>query len=146
MDSFATLFVYNLGLDYYSKYIERIGAIDAAAVHTAASRHLVPERMLVVAVGDRQKIEADLEKLNLGAMEVRERKETSSSLSDSTDSRLPRALQRDRRSGEFFRDHREPLALRLSLIPEKAFLLPSCPSCKCSWLAAAGRIKFSTNL
>ena len=72
VDSFRTLFVYNLGLDYYSKYIERIGSLDAAAVHTAASRHLVPDRMLVVAVGDRQKIEADLVKLNLGAMEVRD--------------------------------------------------------------------------
>ena len=72
VDSFRTLFVYNLGLDYYSKYIERIGTLDAAAVHTAASRHLVPDRMLVVAVGDRQKIEADLVKLNLGAMELRD--------------------------------------------------------------------------
>ena len=72
VDSFRTLFVYNLGLDYYSKYIERIASLDAAAVHTAASRHLVPDRMLVVAVGDRQKIEADLVKLNLGAMEVRD--------------------------------------------------------------------------
>ena len=41
-------------------------------MHTAASRHLVPDRMLVVAVGDRQKIEADLVKLNLGAMELRD--------------------------------------------------------------------------
>jgi zinc protease len=72
VDSFRTLFVYNLGLDYYPKYIERIGTLDAAAVHTAASRHLVPDRMLVVAVGDRQKIEGELMKLNLGAMEVRD--------------------------------------------------------------------------
>ena len=28
--SFATLFVYDLGLDYYSKYIERVVGIDAA--------------------------------------------------------------------------------------------------------------------
>ena len=72
VSSFATLFVYNLGLDYYSKYIERIGVLDAAGIHAAASKHLVPERMLVVAVGDRQKIEADLMKLNLGAAEVRD--------------------------------------------------------------------------
>ena len=32
----------------------------------------MPERMLVVAVGDRQKIEADLKKLNLGTMELRD--------------------------------------------------------------------------
>jgi zinc protease len=72
VDSFASLFVYDLGLDYYSKYIEKVGALDAGAVHAAARKHLIPERMLVVAVGDRQKIEADLVKLNLGAMELRD--------------------------------------------------------------------------
>ena len=70
--SFATLFIYDLGLDYYSKYIERVGNIDAATAHAAAKKHLVPERMLVVAVGDRQKIEADLKKLNLGKAEYRD--------------------------------------------------------------------------
>ena len=70
--SFANLFIYDLGLDYYSKYIERVGNIDAAAVQAAARKHLVPEKMLVVAVGDRQKIEADLAKLNLGAAELRD--------------------------------------------------------------------------
>ena len=70
--SFATLFVYDLGLDYYSKYIERVVGIDAAVAHAAARKHLQPERMLVVAVGDRQKIEAELKKLNLGAAEYRD--------------------------------------------------------------------------
>jgi zinc protease len=70
-DSFSTLFVYALGLDYYSQYIERLGSIDSAAAHAAARKYLVPERLLVVAVGDRQKIEADLKKLNLGAIEYR---------------------------------------------------------------------------
>jgi zinc protease len=70
--SFATLFVYDLGLDYYSKYLESILGIDAATAHTAAQKHLTPERMLVVAVGDRKKIEADLAKLNLGSVEYRD--------------------------------------------------------------------------
>jgi len=70
--SFASLFVYDLGLDYYSKYIERVGAVEAAAVHAAAGKHLAPERMLVVAVGDRQKIEAELLKLSLGTAEFRD--------------------------------------------------------------------------
>jgi len=72
VDSFRTLFVYNLGLDYYSKYIERVGAIDSGAVQAVARKYLLPERMLVVAVGDRQKIEADLMKLNLGLAELRD--------------------------------------------------------------------------
>ena len=70
--SFASLFVYDLGLDYYSKYIEKVGSIDAATAHAAAQKYLLPERMLVVAVGDRQKIEADLKKLNLGTAEYRD--------------------------------------------------------------------------
>ena len=70
--SFSTLFVYDLGLDYYSKYIERVGSVDAKAVHAVAGKYLAPERMLVVAVGDRSKIEGDLTKLNLGAAEVRD--------------------------------------------------------------------------
>ena len=71
-DSFSTVFVYALGLDYYSKYIERLGSIDGPAAHAAARKYLVPERLLVVAVGDRQKIEADLKKLNLGTIEYRD--------------------------------------------------------------------------
>jgi zinc protease len=70
--SFANLFVYNLGLDYYSKYIERVAGIDAAATRASAQKYLAPDRMLVVAVGDRGKIEADLEKLNLGQAEYRD--------------------------------------------------------------------------
>ena len=53
--SFATLFVYDLGLDYFTKYIQRLGAIDTAAVRAAAEKYLVPERLVVVAVGDRAK-------------------------------------------------------------------------------------------
>ena len=71
-DSFSTVFVYALGMDYYSKYIERLGSIDGPAAHAAARKYLVPERLLVVAVGDRQKIEADLKKLNLGTIEYRD--------------------------------------------------------------------------
>ena len=70
--SFATLFVYDLGLDYYTKYIQRLGAIDGDAVQAAAQKHLAPERLVVIAVGDRAKIEADLKNLNLGADEYRD--------------------------------------------------------------------------
>jgi zinc protease len=70
--SFSTLFVYDLGLDYYSKYIERVVGIDASTAHAAAQKHLHPDRLLVVAVGDRAKIEADLKKLDLGTAEYRD--------------------------------------------------------------------------
>jgi zinc protease len=70
--SFSTLFVYGLGLDYYTQYSKRVTAIDAAAAQAAARKYLVPERLVVVAVGDRQKIDAELKKLNLGTVEYRD--------------------------------------------------------------------------
>ncbi len=70
--SFAALFIYNLGTDYYSKYVSRVTGIDAAAAHAAAGKHLGPDRLIVVAVGDRQKIEPELAKLNLGQVEYRD--------------------------------------------------------------------------
>jgi zinc protease len=70
--SFATLFVYNLGLDYYAKYVDRVTGIDVPSVQAAARKYLVPEHLLVVAVGDRQKIDGDLKKLNLGTAEYRD--------------------------------------------------------------------------
>jgi zinc protease len=69
--STASLFVYDLGLDYYTKLPLRYEAVTAAAVLSAAQKYLVPDRMIVVAVGDRARIGAELRKLNLGAMEIR---------------------------------------------------------------------------
>jgi zinc protease len=70
--SFSTLFVYGLGLDYYAQYPKKVTALDAAAAQAAARKYLVPERLVVVAVGDRQKIDAELKKLNLGSVEYRD--------------------------------------------------------------------------
>jgi zinc protease len=69
--STATLFVYDLGLDYYTKFAGRLAGVTAAGVRAAAQKHLVPERLLVVAAGDRAKIEPELSKLNLGETELR---------------------------------------------------------------------------
>jgi zinc protease len=70
--SLSTLYVYQLGLDYYAQYVERLLGIDAAAVQAAARKYLLPDRLLIVAVGDRQKIEADLKNLKVGAIEYRD--------------------------------------------------------------------------
>ena len=69
--STATLFVYDLGLDYYTTFPARLAGVTAEAVRSAAQKHLVPDRLLVVAAGDRAKIEPELQKLKLGAIEVR---------------------------------------------------------------------------
>lgn len=69
--STATLFIYDLGLDYYTKFPARLAGVTADAVRSAAQKHVVPDRLLVVAAGDRAKIEPELQKLKLGAIEVR---------------------------------------------------------------------------
>ena len=69
--STANIYVFDLGLDYFSKYPSRLSSVTAEQAKAAAEKYLVPEKLIVVAVGDRAKIRGDLQKLNLGAVEVR---------------------------------------------------------------------------
>jgi zinc protease len=68
--SFAQVYVYDLGLDYYSHVAERVQAVNADQALAAAKKYLVPERMVIVAVGDRARIEPELRKLNVAPVEV----------------------------------------------------------------------------
>ena len=68
--SFAALFAYDLPLDYYSTLADKYAAVTARQVQDVAQRYLKPEKLIVVAVGDRRKIEPQLRKLKLGAIEV----------------------------------------------------------------------------
>jgi zinc protease len=70
--SFSNVFIYDLGLDYFTKYPERVRAITSEHALKAARKYLVPERLIVITVGDRSKIEPELRKLNLGAVEIRD--------------------------------------------------------------------------
>jgi zinc protease len=72
VNSFSNIFVYDLGLDYYTRYAERVNAVTAGQALDVARRHIIPDRLVVIAVGDRAAIEADLRKLNLGAVEIRD--------------------------------------------------------------------------
>jgi zinc protease len=72
VDNFATVFVYGLGLDYYSRFAEQVAAVTDAQAVSAARKYLVPDNMVVVAVGDRAKIEPELQKLGLGPIELRD--------------------------------------------------------------------------
>ena len=67
----ANLYIYDLGLDYYTKLPDAGHRGDRRHGAAAAKKYLVPDRMIVVAVGDRAKIEAGLRKLNLGGVETR---------------------------------------------------------------------------
>jgi zinc protease len=72
VNSFSNVFTYDLGLDYYNRYAAQVNAVTAEQAVNVALRYLPPERLVIVAVGDRKVIEPELKKLNLGAIEVRD--------------------------------------------------------------------------
>ncbi|MBI4887860.1 MAG: insulinase family protein [Acidobacteria bacterium] len=72
VNSFSNIFVYDLGLDYYSRYAQEVGAVTAEQALAVARRYLERDRLVVIAVGDRAVIEPELRKLNLGAIEIRD--------------------------------------------------------------------------
>jgi zinc protease len=69
--SIGSMYIYGLGLDYYSKLPAQVEAVTSEAVQAAARKYLTPDRMIVVAVGDRAKIEPGLRALKLGEIEYR---------------------------------------------------------------------------
>jgi zinc protease len=70
--SIGQLFVHNLALDYYHDLPKEIGRISAAGAQHIAWKYIRPDEMVIVAVGDRDKIEPELAKLNLGPIEHRD--------------------------------------------------------------------------
>jgi zinc protease len=70
--SFAELFTYDLPLDYFSTLPDRINAVTIEQAQSVAQKYVQPDKTIVLAVGDRAKIEADMRKLNLGKVEIRD--------------------------------------------------------------------------
>jgi zinc protease len=70
--SFSNVFTYDLGLDYYNRYAQQVNAVTAEQAVNVALRYLQPQRLVIVAVGDRTVIEPELQKLNLGTIEIRD--------------------------------------------------------------------------
>nr|PZN22980.1 MAG: hypothetical protein DIU78_14700 [Pseudomonadota bacterium] len=60
----ASLFTDELPLDYYTRYPKTVAAVAPTEIQAAAER-ITPGRLLFVLVGDRQKIQPDLEKQGL---------------------------------------------------------------------------------
>ncbi len=60
----------NLPLDEWSTYVSKVSALDNATAARLAKEYLHPSDLLIVVVGDRVKIEADLRKLNVGEVSV----------------------------------------------------------------------------
>jgi zinc protease len=66
------LFTFNLPNDYYQTLPARFESVTASAVEKAAQQDVHPDHMIVVAVGDRAKIEPGLKQLSLGPIEYRD--------------------------------------------------------------------------
>jgi len=70
--NFSSVYTYDLGLDYFSKYPARISAVSADDVLAVAKKYVLPEQLIVICFGDRAKIEPELAKLQLAPVEVRD--------------------------------------------------------------------------
>jgi predicted Zn-dependent peptidase len=66
----AELVIYGLPDDYFNNYVRRVLAVTKDEVWRAAKKYLDPERIAIIVVGDRAKIEKDVRALNLGPMQV----------------------------------------------------------------------------
>jgi zinc protease len=67
------LFLLDLPPDYYAGLPGRLSSMTAAEVFAATKRHLAPDRMLIVAVGDRAQAEPQIGGLKLGSVAYRDR-------------------------------------------------------------------------
>jgi zinc protease len=65
------LFIYGLPVDYYQALPAEYLRLTPNEVEKAALDYVHPEAMILVAVGDRAKIQPGLEKLNFGPIELR---------------------------------------------------------------------------
>jgi zinc protease len=68
----GNLFIYKLPDNYFATLPQRFAAVTPQEVTKAAVDHIHPKQMIVVAVGDRAKIEPGLKELNLGPIEYRD--------------------------------------------------------------------------
>ncbi|MGK9369319.1 M16 family metallopeptidase [Melioribacter sp. Ez-97] len=60
------LVYYNLPKDYFNKYIDNILSVKDEEVNAAAKKYINPGNMIVVVVGDKNRIAEGIKKLNLG--------------------------------------------------------------------------------
>jgi zinc protease len=70
--NFSNVFVYDLGLDYYSGYAAAVEAVTAERAQAMARQYLAASSLRVVAVGDRRQIESGLRQLSLTPIEIRD--------------------------------------------------------------------------
>jgi predicted Zn-dependent peptidase len=65
----SELVIYNLPDTYFNTFTQKILAVTKGDVMRVAKKYVVPDKMAVIVVGDRKKIEKGIADLKLGAME-----------------------------------------------------------------------------
>jgi zinc protease len=66
------IFLYNRPLDYYTKLPMKYQAVSEADIARVAQQDLHPDQLVIVAAGDRAKIEPGLKDASLGPVEIRD--------------------------------------------------------------------------
>lgn len=65
-DQIGSMITYNLPEDEWKTYIDRVNTVDADAASAAAKNHIHPDALLIVVVGDLEKIEPGIRELGFG--------------------------------------------------------------------------------
>jgi zinc protease len=69
------IFTYALSQDQWKNYVAEVQAVDDSTALRVAKKYIRPEALLIVVVGDREKIESKIQELNLGSLHVIEEDE-----------------------------------------------------------------------
>jgi len=70
--SIGSIFLYDRPLDYYAALPAKYRSVTAADVARVAKEDVHPDELIIVAAGDRAKIEPQLKDAGLGPVEVRD--------------------------------------------------------------------------
>jgi zinc protease len=68
-DALGTVFLFDRPLDYYAKLPEKYQSVTSTEVGRVAMEDVHPDQLVIVAVGDRSKIEPGLKELNIAPVE-----------------------------------------------------------------------------
>jgi zinc protease len=63
-------YIFSLPDDYFNNYIEKIKSVPLEEVNRAAEENIFPEEAVILIVGDKNKVSAQLENLNLGEVKL----------------------------------------------------------------------------
>lgn len=64
--------LYDLPLDFYNGFAQRVAAVTQAEVQRVAQQYIDPSRLAIVVVGDRARIEPGIRALEMGEVELRD--------------------------------------------------------------------------